>query len=160
MIKNKSCKASLNIITQNKRIHHKYFIKQDFEAGLALQGWEIKSLRAGKVNISDSYIMLNQGEAYMFGATLQPLIVASSHIACDPMRTRKLLLNKHELDLLSGKISREGYTVVALSLYWQNAWVKVRIGIAKGKTLFDKRTDIKEREWLLDKARIMKYNNR
>lgn len=100
------------------------------------------------------------GEAYLFGATITPLNVASSHVVCDPIRTRKLLLNKRELESLFGRVSREGYTVVALSMYWKNAWSKVKIGVAKGKKDHDKRDDIKEREWKLDKARIMKNANR
>ena len=98
-----------------------YFIEEEFEAGLALQGWEVKSLRAGKANIGDSYVILKDGEAFLFGANLTPLTVASSHYVCDPTRTRKLLLNKRELESLYGRINREGFTVVALSLYWKNA---------------------------------------
>lgn len=100
------------------------------------------------------------GEAYLFGATITPLSVASSHVVCDPIRTRKLLLNKRELDSLFGRVNREGYTVVALSMYWKNAWVKVKIGVAKGKKEHDKRDDIKDREWQTAKARIMKHANR
>lgn len=143
------------IIAQNKRARYEYFIKQEFEAGLSLQGWEVKSLRAGKANISGSYVMLKNGEAYLFGATFQPLIAASSHVICDPMRIRKLLLNKCELNAVFGRVNRESYTVVSLLLYWKNEWVKLKIGVAKGKKEHDKRTDIKEREWQLNKARIM-----
>ncbi len=101
-------------------------------------------------------MILKDGEAYLFGANFNPLAVASSHYVCDPTRTRKLLLNQRELDSLYGRVNREGYTVVALSLYWKNAWCKVKIGVAKGKKQHDKRSDLKEREWQLDKARIMK----
>lgn len=127
---------------------------------MALQGWEVKSLRAGKANISDSYVIMRDGEAYLFGATITPLNVASSHVVCDPTRTRKLLLKQRELDSLYGQINRDGYTVVALSLYWKNAWCKIKIGVAKGKKDHDKRDTIKDREWKLDKARIMKNANR
>ncbi|MEC5344353.1 SsrA-binding protein SmpB [Brenneria populi] len=160
MTKKKAYKPGSATIAQNKRARHEYFIEEEFEAGLSLQGWEVKSLRAGKANISDSYVTFRDGEAYLFGATITPLNVASSHVVCDPTRTRKLLLNKRELDSLIGRTSREGFTVVALSMYWKNAWSKVKIGVAKGKKDHDKRDDIKEREWKLDKARIMKNANR
>ena len=145
MTKKKAYKPGSATIALNKRARHEYFIEEEFEAGLSLQGWEVKSLRAGKANIGDSFT---------------PLTVASSHYVCDPTRTRKLLLNQRELDSLYGRINREGYTVVALSLYWKNAWCKVKIGVAKGKKQPDKRTDVKEREWQLDKARIMKNAGR
>lgn len=160
MTKKKSHKPGSATIALNKRARHEYFIEEEIEAGLSLQGWEVKSLRAGKANISDSYVLLKDGEAWLFGATITPLNVASTHVICEPMRNRKLLLNERELNSLFGQINRQGYTVVALSLYWKNAWAKVKIGIAKGKKEYDKRTDIKERQWQVDKARIMKNANR
>lgn len=160
MAKKKAHKPGSATIALNKKARHEYFIEQEFEAGLSLLGWEVKALRAGKVNISESYILLKNGEAFLFGATITPLTVASTHVICDPMRTRKLLLNQRELNQLYGSINRDGYTVVALSLYWKNAWVKLKIGVAKGKKLFDKRSDLKEREWQVDKARIMKHSAR
>ncbi|MDX7989146.1 SsrA-binding protein SmpB [Xenorhabdus sp. 12] len=160
MTKKKAHKPGSATIAMNKRARHEYFIEEEFEAGLSLQGWEVKSLRAGKANISESYVLLKNGDAYLFGATITPLNVASSHVVCDPMRSRKLLLNKRELDSLYGRINREGYTIVALSMYWKNAWSKLKIGVAKGKKEHDKRSDIKEREWKLDKARIMKNSGR
>ncbi|WP_075181551.1 SsrA-binding protein SmpB [Pantoea sp. 1.19] len=160
MTKKKAHKPGSATIAQNKRARHEYFIEEEFEAGLSLQGWEVKSMRAGKANISDSYILLRDGEAYLFGATIQPLLGASTHVVCDPTRNRKLLLKQRELDSLYGRVNREGYTVVALSLYWKNAWAKLKIGVAKGKKEHDKRDDIKDREWKLDKARIMKHANR
>ncbi|WP_435952495.1 SsrA-binding protein SmpB [Dryocola sp. BD626] len=160
MTKKKANKPGSATIAQNKRARHEYFIEDEFEAGLVLQGWEVKSLRAGKANISDSYVILIDGEAFLFGANFIPLNVASSHMVCDPIRTRKLLLNQRELDHLYGSINRDGYTVVALSLYWKNAWCKVKIGVAKGKKQYDKRTDLKDREWAVDKARIMKHAGR
>ncbi|MEX9974118.1 SsrA-binding protein SmpB [Providencia rettgeri] len=160
MTKKKPYKPGSATIAMNKRARHEYSIEEEFEAGLSLQGWEVKSLRAGKANIGDSYVLLRDGEAYLFGANFTPLTVASSHVVCDPTRSRKLLLNQRELDTLYGKINREGYTVIALSLYWKNAWCKVKIGVARGKKSHDKRSDIKEREWQLDKARIMKHSNR
>lgn len=160
MTKKKSHKPGSATIALNKRARHEYFIEDEIEAGLSLQGWEVKSLRAGKANISDSYVVIRDGEAYLFGATISPLNVASSHVVCDPTRTRKLLLKQRELDNLYGQINRDGYTVVALSLYWKNAWCKIKIGVAKGKKDHDKRETIKDREWKLDKARIMKNANR
>ncbi|HCX6160780.1 TPA: SsrA-binding protein SmpB [Escherichia coli] len=160
MTKKKAHKPGSATIALNKRARHEYFIEEEVEAGLALQGWEVKSLRAGKANISDSYVLLRDGEAFLFGANITPMAVASTHVVCDPTRTRKLLLNQRELDSLYGRVNREGYTVVALSLYWKNAWCKVKIGVAKGKKQHDKRSDIKEREWQVDKARIMKNAHR
>lgn len=155
-----SKKKTNNTIALNKRAKHDYFIENEIEAGLALQGWEVKALRAGKANIGDSYVIFKNGEAFLFGANITPLTVASTHIVCDPTRTRKLLLSKRELDSLFGKSNRDGYTIVALSLYWKNAWAKVKIGIAKGKKQHDKRQDIKDREWKLTKDRIMKNATR
>ncbi|MBF0784257.1 SsrA-binding protein SmpB [Muribacter muris] len=156
----KKPKVASNTIALNKRARHEYFIEDEIEAGLELQGWEVKSMRAGKVNISDSYVIFRNGEAFLFGAMITPLNVASTHIVCDPTRTRKLLLNKRELDSLFGKVNRDGFTVVALSLYWKQAWAKVKIGLAKGKKLHDKREDLKDREWKIAKDRIMKNANR
>ncbi|MFB6421673.1 MAG: SsrA-binding protein SmpB [Candidatus Malihini olakiniferum] len=155
----KAYKTGSVSIVQNKRAHYEYFIKEEFEAGLELQGWEVKSLRAGKANISNSYVLLCNGEAFLFSATFQPLPASSSHMIHNPTRTRKLLLNQRELDLLYGRNRHEGYTMVALSLYWKKAWSKVKIGIAKGKKEHDKRLDIKKREWQVDSARIMKNTN-
>lgn len=160
MTKKKSPKSGSAFIALNKRARHDYFIEDEFEAGLALQGWEVKSLRAGRANISDSYVILQSGEAFLFGANITPLSLASTHVVCDPIRTRKLLLNQRELNNLYGRVNREGYTVVALSLYWKNAWCKVKIGVAKGKKQYDKRADLKQREWQMDKARIMKNTGR
>lgn len=152
----KKTKVGSNTIALNKRARHDYFIEDEIEAGLSLQGWEVKSMRAGKANISDSYIIFKNGEAYLFGATIQPLSVASTHIVCDPTRTRKLLLNNKELTSLFGKANRDGFTIVALSLYWKGAWAKIKIGLAKGKKQVDKRNDIKDREWQVTRDRIMK----
>lgn len=116
MTKKKAYKPGSATIAMNKRARHEYFIEEEIEAGLALQGWEVKSMRAGKANISDSYVVFRNGEAYLFGATITPLNVASSHIVCDPTRTRKLLLNRKELDNLFGLANRDGYTIVALSV--------------------------------------------
>ncbi|WP_249963244.1 SsrA-binding protein SmpB [Histophilus somni] len=156
----KKAKVASNTIALNKRARHDYFIEDEIEAGLSLQGWEVKSMRAGKASIGDSYIIFKHGEAYLFGATIQPLSVASTHIVCDPTRTRKLLLSQKELASLFGKANRDGFTIVALSLYWKGPWAKVKIGLAKGKKLHDKREDIKDREWKVTKDRIMKNAQR
>ncbi|UXN35453.1 SsrA-binding protein SmpB [Avibacterium paragallinarum] len=156
----KKLKPASNTIALNKRARFEYFIEDEIEAGLSLQGWEVKSMRAGKANISDSYVIFQNGEAYLFGANIQPLNVASTHIVCDPTRTRKLLLKQKELASLFGKSNRDGYTLVALSLYWKGPWAKIKIGLAKGKKQHDKRDDIKEREWKVAKDRIMKHSIR
>ncbi|GAA6942736.1 SsrA-binding protein SmpB [Aggregatibacter sp. 2125159857] len=156
----KKVKLGSNTIALNKRARHDYFIEDEIEAGLELQGWEVKSIRAGKVNISDSYVIFKNGEAFLFGSMIQPLSVASTHIVCDPSRTRKLLLKQRELDSLFGKTNRDGFTLIALSLYWKGAWAKIKIGLAKGKKQHDKRDDIKEREWRVAKDRIMKNSNK
>ena len=156
----KKVKLGSNTIALNKRARHDYFIEDEIEAGLELQGWEVKSMRAGKVNISDSYVIFKNGEAFLFGSMIQPLSAASTHIVCDPSRTRKLLLKQRELDSLFGKTNRDGFTLIALSLYWKGAWAKIKIGLAKGKKQHDKRDDIKEREWRLAKDRIMKNSNK
>lgn len=117
MTKKKAYKPGSATIALNKRARHEYSIEDEFEAGLSLQGWEVKSLRAGKANIGDSYVLLRDGEAYLFGANITPLNVASSHVVCDPTRSRKLLLNQRELDTLYGRVNREGYTVVVLTIW-------------------------------------------
>ncbi|OEE59831.1 SsrA-binding protein [Enterovibrio norvegicus FF-454] len=158
--KNSKNKAGANTIAQNRQARHDYFIQDDIEVGLELQGWEVKALRAGKVNIAESYVFFKDGEAYMSGATITPLNVASSHVVADPTRIRKLLLKRRELDTLMGKVNREGYTLVALSMYWKQSWAKLKVGLAKGKKLHDKRDSSKDRDWERDKARIMKHSTR
>lgn len=160
MAKKKSNKRASNTIALNKKARHEFFISDEVEAGLELQGWEVKSIRQGKVNIADSYVFIKDGEAYLLAATITPLNAASTHVVAEPMRYRKLLLKKRELESLIGKVTRDGYTIVALSMYWKKSWVKVKIGLAKGKKLYDKRKDIKDRDWQRDKARIMKHGSR
>ncbi|MGP1930153.1 MAG: SsrA-binding protein SmpB [Arsenophonus sp. ET-KM2-MAG3] len=156
MINKKIHRTNSALIILNKIAQYEYFINEEIEAGLVLFGWEVKALRASKVTISNSYILVKDGEVYLFGTIITPLDTVFSHVLCDPTRVRKLLLNKRELDLLFNKINRKGYTAVALSIYWKGAWCKVKIGIAKGKKEYDKRSEIKEREWRLDKARTIK----
>jgi SsrA-binding protein len=147
-----------NTLALNKKAGFDYFIEEQFEAGLVLQGWEIKSLRAGKVNLSDAHVIIKHNEAFLLGSQIQPLPTASTHMLPDPTRTRKLLLHKKELNTLIGSVERQGYTIVPLSLYWKNNKVKIKIALAKGKKEHDKRDTIKNREWQRDKSRIMKKN--
>jgi len=147
-------------IASNRKARHEYFLQDRFEGGMALQGWEIKSIRQGKANISDSYVIIKNGEAYLFGAIITPLNSASSHVICDPERSRKLLLNKRELNKLIGATERDGFTLIATSMYWKGPWVKLEFYLAKGKREFDKRDDIKDRDWSREKERMMKHSKR
>ncbi|KTD11604.1 trans-translation protein [Legionella gratiana] len=149
-------KQSDSTIVFNRKASFDYFIEEQYEAGLVLEGWEVKSLRAGKINLSDSHVIMKNGEAFLLGAQIQPLITASTHDIPDPIRTRKLLLNKKELNQLIGSVERQGYTIVPLSLYWKKNKVKIKIALAKGKKEHDKRDTIKDREWQRDRSRIMK----
>jgi SsrA-binding protein len=148
------------VIAVNKRARFDYHIDEHFEAGLVLEGWEVKSLRDGRINFGESYALLKDGEAWLFGAQISPLISASTHVVADKMRNRKLLLHKVELNRLIGAVERKGYTVIPLKLYWKGNRVKVDLGLAKGKKLHDKRETEKERDWQRDKARIMSERNR
>ncbi|VFP84493.1 SsrA-binding protein [Candidatus Erwinia haradaeae] len=145
-----------SVITTNKRAYYSYFIEKEFNAGLLLEGWEVKSLRVGQVNISDSYITIRNSEAFLFGATFQALKETSSCVICDNSRSRKLLLKKNEINELCITIYQHGYSAIALSLFWQNAWAKLKVGVGRGKKQFDKRKSIKDQEWKIDKARMMK----
>ncbi|MCG8379390.1 MAG: SsrA-binding protein SmpB, partial [Proteobacteria bacterium] len=139
-------------IALNKKARHDYFIDERYEAGISLQGWEVKSLRAGKVQIIDSYILLKDNEAYLFGALITPLPTASTHTNPDPQRTRKLLLHRAELNKLIGAVERKGFALIPTALYWKNSKVKLEIGIARGKKSHDKRETEKERDWQRQKA--------
>ena len=143
-------------IAQNKRARFDYFIEEKLEAGLALQGWEVKSLRAGKAQITEGYVLIKDGEAFLIGAHVTPLRTVSTHIVADPTRTRKLLLNRKELDSLVGAVERKGHTVVPLELYWKNGKVKLAIGLAKGKQSHDKRNTEKDRDWQREKSRLLR----
>ncbi len=143
-------------IAENRRARFDYFIESRLEAGLALQGWEVKSMRAGKAQIAESYVYLKNGEAFLFGAHLSPLKTASTHLVPVPDRTRKLLLNRAELDRLIGAVERKGYTLVPLELYWDKGRAKLEIGLAKGKKQHDKRATEKNRDWERDKARALR----
>ncbi|OLQ79840.1 SsrA-binding protein [Photobacterium proteolyticum] len=160
MAKKKPSKQGSNTIAKNKSARHEYAIDDEYEAGLELQGWEVKAIRSGKVNISESYVFLRNGEAFISGVTITPLNAASTHVVADPTRTRKLLLKRREIDKLLGAVNREGQTIVALSMYWKGSWVKLKVGTARGKKLHDKRADSKQKDWQRDKARIMKSSMR
>jgi len=147
-------------IALNKKARHEYFIEERFEAGLALQGWEVKSMRAGKVQLSDAYVIIKGSEAFVIGVLITPLGTASTHIHPDSTRTRKLLLHREELDKLIGAVERKGYTLIPLAMYWKNSRAKLEIGLAKGKKLHDKREVERDRDWQRDKARVMKTRNR
>jgi SsrA-binding protein len=147
-------------IAVNKRARHEYFIEENLEAGLALQGWEVKSLRAGKAQITEAYVIVKNGEAWLLGAHVNPLPTTSTHVVADPTRTRKLLLHRAELDRLVGAVERKGYTLIPLKLYWKRGNVKLDVGLAKGKQAHDKRATAKDRDWQREKSRIMKLHRR
>ena len=143
-------------IALNKKAKHEYFIQERFEAGVALEGWEVKSLRDKRIQLNESYVTIKGNEAFLFGSHITPLPTASTHINPDPLRTRKLLLHRNELDKLIGLVERKGFTLIPTALYWKKGRVKVEIGLAKGKQLHDKRATDKDRDWQRDKQRILK----
>lgn len=143
-------------IALNRKARHEYSIEDTYEAGIALEGWEVKSLRAGRIQLDQGYVFVKHGEAFLFGANITPLPTASTHINPDPQRTRKLLLHARELSKLIGSVERKGYTLVPLALYWHNNRVKLEIGLAKGKKLHDKRAAEKDRDWQRQKQRLNK----
>lgn len=144
------------VIAENRRARFDYFIEERYEAGLVLEGWEVKALRAGKAQITEAYVFLRNGEVFLTGAHLSPLKTTSTHVIADPTRTRKLLLNKREIEHLIGAVERKGFTIVPLELYWQRGKAKLRIGLAKGKQAHDKRATEKDRDWARDKARLLR----
>ena len=143
-------------IVDNKKAFHDYFIEERFEAGLALEGWEVKAIRAGRSNIKESYVVIRGEEIFLFGMHITPLTTASSHVRHDPTRTRKLLLHKKEIARLIGKVERAGYTLVPLDLHYKKGLIKLEIGLAKGKKLHDKREDEKKKDWEREKQRLMR----
>lgn len=145
------------VIAQNKIVRHEYFIEDTYEAGLVLQGWEVKSLRDGRLQLKESYVMMKDGEAWLLNAHISPLSTASTHIKPNPTRSRKLLLHDYELDRLIGAVDKKGYTLVATQMYWKNNRVKVEVGLGKGKKLHDKRATEKERDWNREKQRMIKH---
>ena len=154
----KKKKLPSNVIAVNKKAGYEYTFIEDFEAGLSLQGWEVKSLRQVKVQFNESYVFIRNAEAQLIGTHITPLISVSSHISPDPMRPRKLLLHKHEINKLIGSIEKKGLTIVPRKLYWKNGKVKILISLAKGKNIHDKRQTEKLRDWNRDKHRILKIN--
>lgn len=153
---NKKKKASGNTIALNKKARHDYHIEEEFEAGVALLGWEVKSLRDNRLQLAESYVLIKNAEAYLFGAHISPLKTASTHISPDPTRTRKLLLHRSELNRLIGAVERKGYTLVPLAMYWAHGLAKLKIGLGKGKKAFDKRASEKERDWNREKQRLLR----
>jgi SsrA-binding protein len=143
-------------IALNKKARHEYHIEQRIEAGLALEGWEVKGLRAGRAQLKEGYVKILHGEAFLIGAHISPLPAASTHVDPDPTRTRKLLLNRSELNRLIGQTERAGYTLVPMALYWKQGRAKLEIGLAKGKKLHDKRATEKDRDWQREKERLFK----
>jgi len=152
---NKTAKNNTNsTIALNKKARHDYFFEDHFEAGLVLQGWEVKSMRMGRVQLKESYILIKGGEAWLLGAHISALASASTHINPDPTRTRKLLLHHSELNKLIGAVERKGYTLIPLALYWKNGRAKIEIALAKGKHVYDKRATEQERDWQIEKQRL------
>jgi SsrA-binding protein len=152
----KKKQASNSTIALNKKARHDYELISKFEAGLTLQGWEVKSIRAGKANITDAYVFIKNGEAYVTNISIQALTQASSHVICEPTRMRKLLMNKREIEELMGGMDRQGLTIVATAMYWKACWIKLEIYLARGKQEHDKRNTVKDRDWSRQKERIMK----
>ncbi|MEO5764300.1 MAG: SsrA-binding protein SmpB [Casimicrobiaceae bacterium] len=143
-------------IVENRKATHDYFIEERFEAGLSLQGWEVKSVRAGRANLKEAYVVVRKGEIVLIGAHVSPLSTASTHVQADATRTRKLLLHREEINRLVGKVERAGYTMTPLDLHYKNGRIKLTIGLAKGKKQHDKRDAIKEREWAREQGRLLR----
>ncbi len=150
--------VSPNTIGLNKKASHDFFLEKRIEAGIVLQGWEVKSVRAGRIQLVDSYILLKDGEAWLIGTQIPPLMTTSTHFKIEPQRTRKLLLHKTEIIKLINAKEREGYTIVPTKLYWHKNKVKLEIAIAKGKKQHDKRASEKDRDWQREKQRLAKHN--
>lgn len=145
-----------SLITNNRKARHDFQIKDTYEAGIVLAGWEVKSLREGKAQITESHVLIKNGEAFLFNSHISPLKTTSTHVVAVPDRTRKLLLNKKELDKLIGSVERKGYTIVPLNLHWKNNNVKVEIALAVGKKMYDKRETEKRRDWEREKQKLAK----
>ena len=157
--KGKKKTSSGSTIALNKKAKFDYHLEEKYEAGMVLEGWEVKSMRAGRVQLKESYVIIRNGELFLFGAHISPLTSTSTHNVADPTRMRKLLLNRREISHLIGSVEREGYTLVPVALYWKRGRAKLEIALAKGKKQHDKRSAIKEREWKRDKERLLKHNN-
>ena len=147
-------------IALNKRARHEYHLEHKLEAGLALQGWELKAIRAGRANLGDAYAVVLSGELFLVGAQITPLIQASTHVVANDRRTRKLLLHRREIDELIGRVQRDGYTLIPMALYWKGNKVKAEIALARGKQQHDKREASKERDWNREKQRLLRRHNK
>jgi len=143
-------------IVDNRKAYHDYFIEEKFEAGLALEGWEVKAIRAGRAQLKEAYVVVKSGEIVLIGAHVTPLTTASTHVHADPTRTRKLLMHRSEINRLVGQVERAGYTLVPLNLHYSKGRVKLEVGLAKGKKQYDKRATIKEREWAREQQRLIR----
>ena len=157
MSKKKAKKPAGNMIAVNRRARHDFFIEDTYEAGLALEGWEAKSLREGRAQLTEAYVNLRNNEAWLIGAHFSPLKTTASHIKADPTRSRKLLMHRQEIDRLTGAVERKGFTLVPLDLHWHKGRAKLNIGLAKGKKQHDKRATDKDRDWQRQKERILKH---
>ena len=160
MAKQKKSKFPDTTIIKNKKARHDYFIQDTFEAGVALLGWEVKSLRSKKVQMIDTYVLIKDGEAFLLGCNITPLNTASAHIVCDPTRIRKLLLHTRELSKIFAATQQKGYACIATKMYWKGHLVKCQIALGKGKQDHDKRATVKDREWAVDKQRIVRHEHR
>jgi len=147
-------------IALNRRARHDFFIDERYEAGIALMGWEVKALRAGRLQLAEGYVLLKDDEAFLFGSHITPLNSASTHVVADPTRTRKLLLKRREIDHLVGAVERKGFTIVPLAMYWKHGRAKLEIGLARGKKEHDKRASEKDRDWQREKAQTLRARNR
>lgn len=143
-------------IVENRKAFHDYFIEERFEAGLALEGWEVKAIRAGRANLKEAYVVVKSQEIVLLGAHISPLTTASTHVRADPTRTRKLLMHREEINRLAGKVERAGYTLAPIDLHYRDGRIKLEVGLAKGKKQFDKRATIKEREWNREQQRLLR----
>lgn len=143
-------------IVDNRKAYHDYFIEEKFEAGLALEGWEVKAIRAGRAQLKEAYVIVKDGGIVLIGAHITPLAQASTHVRADPTRTRPLLLHRSEIDRLAGQVERAGYTLVPLNLHYRKGRVKLDVGLAKGKKQYDKRAAIREREWNREQQRLLR----
>ena len=146
----------IKVVSKNKKAFHDYYIEENYEAGIALQGWEVKAIRAGRSNIKEAYVVIRSGEVFIFGMHITPLPEASTHVSPDPTRTRKLLLHANQISKLIGLVERAGYTLMPLNLHFQRGRIKVEIGLAKGKKQHDKRESEKERDWEREKAQLLR----
>lgn len=147
-------------IAQNKKAFFDYFIEEKYEAGIVLEGWEVKAIRDNRINLKEAYVIIQRGEIYLIGCHVTPLGAASTHIRPDAIRTRKLLLHNEEIAKLIGKVERAGYTLVPLDMHYKNGRIKIQVGLAKGKKQYDKRDVEKEKDWKREQSAIMKKNNR